>query len=81
MGTSAHLLEHNAWEQLRNQLSYNDGNIHVGYHDKHQLYLAAAETLWRRWDKSARDVKNQINLNGAWGDLSSPYLGTWGGSK
>lgn len=76
IGTAAHLMEHNAFEQLRNQLNYNDGNIHVGIHDKHTLYVNYSRVLWAEFDKRTRDVKNSINLNGAWGDMSSPYINT-----
>ena len=75
IGTTAHLLEHNAHEQLRNQLGYNDGNIHMDIHDKHQLYLAFSQTLWAQFDKLSRELKNSLNLAAAWGDMGSPYSG------
>jgi len=77
LGTSAHLLTMVSHEQLRNQLAYNDGNIHVNITDKHQLYLAAGQAGWSQFDQFTRAMKNQMNNEAAFGDLGSPYSYSW----
>ena len=54
----------------------------MGIHDKHQLYLAAGQAGWAEFDKFARGIKNQMNLESGYGDLSSPYVfGPGGGIR
>ena len=76
IGAAAHLLRSTAIEQLRNQLTYTDGNIHVGKSDKHQLYLQAAQVHFDDFERISRFVKNEQNLSAAWGESQSPYATT-----
>lgn len=83
LGGVGHLLRSTSIEQLRNQLTYTDGNIHVGLKDKHQHYVSAGNLFLGDFDKMGQKVKIQVNNDSAWGDSDSPYrsLGTgyWGG--
>lgn len=79
MGAAGHLLRSTSIEQLRNQLTYTDGNVHVGITDKHQLYLQAGTIHLQDFDNLTRLAKNQLNNEGAWGEISSPYLPPFGG--
>jgi hypothetical protein len=79
MGAVGHLLRSTSIEQLRNQLTYTDGNIHVGLTDKHQLYLQAGSVHLQDFDNLARMAKNQLNNDSAWGETHSPYLPPFGG--
>lgn len=83
LGGVGHLLRSTSIEQLRNQLTYTDGNIHVGLKDKHQFYLNAGNLFLADFDKMGQQVKIQVNNDSAWGDVNSPYAslgsGYWGG--
>jgi len=74
MGGAAFLLRMTSHLQLRNQLSYTDGNIHVGLTDKHQLYLNASQTYMQEFEQTARAIKNTINNDSAWGESTSPLI-------
>lgn len=83
LGGAAHLLRSTSIEQLRNQLTYTDGNIHVGITDKHALYIQAGNIHMQEFDQFTRMVKNNLNNDAAWEDADSPYiapLGGWGNS-
>lgn len=74
IGGAGHLLRSTSIEQLRNQLTYTDGNIHVGLTDKHQLYQAAASQHLGEFDSMGQKIKMYMNNESAWGDVPSPYL-------
>ena len=73
MGAVGLLLRSTSIEQLRNQLTYTDGNIHVGLKDKHRDYIQAGMAIMQEWEQMVRGIKNQTNNDSAWGDSSSPY--------
>lgn len=75
MGTVGHILRSISILQLRNQLTYTDGGVHVGLTDKHQLYKAMGNDLLAEFDEMAKSDKIQRNLNAAWGHVASPYHG------
>jgi hypothetical protein len=79
MGAAGHLLRSTSIEQLRNQLSYTDGNVHVGLTDKHQFYLSVGASHLAEFDQMVRYAKNQMNNEAAWGDADSPYMAPFGG--
>lgn len=76
-GTTGHLLQSTSLIQLRNQLTYTDGGIHVGLTDKHQLYQQAGGVLLQEFDDMATKAKIAININGAWGQQPSPMGGDY----
>ena len=83
MGGAGHLLRMTSILQLRNQLTYMDGNIHVGITDKHALYIQAGQQHLQDFDQMARGAKNNLNNDDGWDTISSPYsalLGGWGNS-
>jgi hypothetical protein len=74
LGTSRFLMVSESFHQLRNQVTAQDGDIApTGIYDKHQAYLALAQTLRGEWDTLVRGVKNQNNMEGAYGVLGSGY--------
>ena len=74
LGTAAMLMRSTSISQLRNQLTYTDGNIHVGITDKHRDYQNAANTYFAEWERMVRAKKNEMNNDSAWGDSDSPYI-------
>jgi len=80
LGGAGHLLRSTSIEQLRNQLTYTDGNIHVGLTDKHQLYVAIGNQHLQEFDQITRGVKNQLNNDSAWGEVFSPLMPFFGNS-
>lgn len=75
MGTVGHILKSLSILQLRNQLTYTDGGVHVGLSDKHQLYKQMGMEMLAEFDQIAKEDKITRNLNAAWGFVPSPYHG------
>ena len=74
LGVAAYLIKSCAFLQLRNQATYQDGDIApIGIDDKYPLYLQFAQSLQAEWDEMVRAIKTQNNLECAYGSLSSGY--------
>lgn len=74
VGTARFLMVSESFHQLRNQVNAQDGDIApTGIYDKAQAYLALAQTLKGDWDDLTRKMKNQFNMEGAYGHLGSGY--------
>lgn len=65
--------------QLRNQVQAQDGGIApVGLDEKESLYLRWADHFCKEFETIARNVKNQANMEGGWGGLTSGGGGAYG---
>ena len=74
LGTARFLMVSESFHQLRNQANVQDGDIAPsGIYDKAQAYLALAQALKGEWDDLTRKMKNQFNMEGAYGHLGSGY--------
>lgn len=74
LGVAAYLIKSCSFLQLRNQATYQDGDVApIGIDDKYPLYVQFAQILDAEWMQLAKDVKTQNNLEGAYGCLSSGY--------
>lgn len=74
LGVSAWLMKSESFLQLRNQATYQDGDVApIGIDDKHTLYLQLSRALKEEWISSVKAYKQQLNLEGAYGSLSSGY--------
>jgi len=75
LGTARFLMLSESFHQLRNQISnVQDGDIApTGIYEKHQLYLQLAQQLKGEWDQITRAMKNQFNMEGAYGFIGSGY--------
>jgi len=74
IGTCSHLMQSAAFLQLRNQATYNDGDVErIGIDDKFALYQQLAGALATDWNRYAQKVKQQVNMEGGYGSLSSGY--------
>lgn len=74
LGVAAYLIKSCSFLQLRNQATYQDGDIApIGIDDKYPLYVQFAQILDAEWMQLAKDVKTQNNLESAYGCLSSGY--------
>jgi len=74
VGITAYLLKSMAIQQLRNQATYQDGDIApIGIDDKSQAYLGLAQTFDAEWLNLATRIKAQRNLESAYGSLHSGY--------
>lgn len=74
LGAARFLMVSESFHQLRNQATVQDGDIAPsGIYDKHQAYLALAQTLKAEWQELSRGIKNQNNMEGAYGFLGSGY--------
>jgi hypothetical protein len=74
IGTSRFLMMSESFHQLRNQIHVQDGDIApTGVYEKHQLYLQMAQQLKAEFDQLARAMKNQFNMEGAYGSVGSGY--------
>ena len=76
IGTAAHLMRSEGFLQIRNQLTYNDGDVSpIGVDDKFAAYNGLREALAAEWQNTARMMKTQMNMEQGYGSLSSGYAG------
>jgi len=74
LGIARFLLMSESIHQLRNQVSVQDGDISPsGIYEKSQAYIALSQALQSEWQFMARNMKNQFNMESAYGFLGSGY--------
>lgn len=74
LGTCAWLMMSESFLQVRNQATYQDGDVSpIGLDDKTQLYQTLARNLREDWKTRAQLVKTQKNMESGYGQLSSGY--------
>lgn len=74
MGIAAHLMRSESFLQLRNQATYQDGDIqNIGVDDKFTFYNQLSQQLKADWKDAARKIKQQINMESTYNSLSSGY--------
>jgi hypothetical protein len=74
LGVSWYLIKSCSFLQLRNQATYQDGDIApIGIDDKFPLYMQLWQTLKAEWDQYVRAIKTQDNLEAVYGYVSSGY--------
>lgn len=79
LGVTAYLMQSNGFLQIRNQLTYQDGDIApIGEFDKFPLYLQFWQTLQDAFMRAATSMKAQLNYEAAYGGISSGYPFTYG---
>ena len=72
LGTCSFLLKSEAFRQLRNQATYQDGNIQpVGIDDKQQLYSSLSQALSSEFNQLMMSIKISANMRAS-GRLASP---------
>lgn len=82
MGISAHLMRSEGFLQMRNQATYQDGDIqNIGVDDKFAFYNQLAQQLRADWKDVAQKIKQQHNMEAAYGGLSSGYRFLYPGSR
>lgn len=75
LGVAWYLIMSGTFLQLRNQATYQDGDIApIGIDDKFPLYMALWQSLKQSWDEMVKTTKTQLNLESSYGTLSSGYL-------
>ncbi len=75
LGVAWYLIMSGTFLQLRNQATYQDGDIApIGIDDKFPLYMALWQSLKQIWDEMVKTTKTQLNLESSYGTLSSGYL-------
>jgi hypothetical protein len=74
IGTCAHLMRSESFLQIRNQLTYNDGDVNpIGVDDKYAAYTALRDALYSEWRELSRNMKTQTNMEQGYDSLSSGY--------
>jgi hypothetical protein len=74
IGVTAHLMRSESFLQVRNQLTYNDGDVSaIGVDDKFAAYNGLREALRAEWTEMGRAIKTQMNMEQGYGMLSSGY--------
>jgi hypothetical protein len=79
-GVAAILLRSEGVRQVRNQVTYQDGNMpQVSMDEKESIYMRWADRMQQEFDILARQIKNQNNMESAYGGLASGYryIGRW----
>jgi hypothetical protein len=71
-GAAAHLLKSEALRQLRNQATFQDGNVQpVGLDNKQGEYLQQASLFMQEFTQMVTTIKISENMN-SFGQMSSP---------
>ncbi len=79
LGVAWYLIQSNTMLQLRNQLTYQDGDIApIGEFDKFPLYMQLWQTMQAQWQQAATAMKTQLNYEAAYGGTGSGYRYTYG---
>lgn len=74
LGVASYLIKSGAFLQLRNQATYQDGDIApIGIDDKYPLYIQFAQLLDAEWSQLVQQIKIQNNLESVYGSVSSGY--------
>jgi DnaJ-domain-containing protein 1 len=73
LGTCAHLMMSEAFLQIRNQVSYQDGDIQVSMDNKAEFYSALSDKIKSEWKSVAQKIKQQQNMETMYDSLSSGY--------
>lgn len=74
IGTARFLMMSESFIQLRNEVTFQDGDISpAGIFGKQAAYSQLAAQLKAEWDELSRGVKSQLNMEGAYATLSSGY--------
>ncbi len=77
IGTARFLMQSESFLQIRNQASYQDGDISpIGIDDKQAAYSQLAQVLKAEWDELVRGIKTQNNMEGAYNSVGSGYRNT-----
>lgn len=74
-GTLYCLANSEAERQLRNQVTFNTQGGQASIDDKYQQYLSLATFYKALFDPKAQALKQYINVENAWGENYSPYIG------
>lgn len=73
-GVAWYLMQSEAFLQIRNQATYQDGDIApIGIDDKFAQYQQLAASLRQEWETTVKHIKIQNNLDSSYGSLSSGY--------
>ena len=74
IGTVRFLLQSEAFQQIRNQSSYQDGEIApIGLSDKMAAYAQLAQELKAEFNELTRGMKSEANCYAGFASLSSGY--------
>lgn len=74
-GTVSHLMLSEGIRQVRNMVTVQDGNVQpIGIDDKEAVYMRWAQWFRAEFEKYARNIKTEWNMNQAYGGMSSGYL-------
>ena len=77
IGTCKYLMLSEAFLQVRNQATYQDGDIApIGISDKQSAYAQLAQLIKAEWDELSRGMKTQMNMEGCYNNLGSGYRNT-----
>lgn len=79
-GVCAILLRSEGARQVRNQVTYQDGNMpQVSMDEKQSIYREWAMDMQTEFDFHARQIKTQNNMESCYGGLPSGYryIGRW----
>lgn len=72
------LLRTAAHHYMRNNLKINHGGVSGNFKDKYQEYLEVSQLYRQEWLTFLEQKKAEININGGFASLDSPYSDGWG---
>lgn len=74
-GVAHFLANGEAERQLRNQVNYNAQGLNASLDDKYPQYSQLSQYYYQMYMQKASQLKQHINIESAWGQISSPYTG------
>jgi hypothetical protein len=78
IGVASHLMSSESFHQVRNQATYQDGDVApIGVHDKVAQYQQLGQVLRQQFEELCRGIKTQNNMEAAYSHLGSGYTSVY----
>lgn len=77
LGATSFLCQAEQLKQARNEMQLQDGDVaNIGKDAKQSYYGQMAQVAAQRFEQKVKEIKIQINMESAWGAVSSGYRST-----
>lgn len=78
IGAVAYLMSSESFHQVRNQATYQDGDVApIGVHDKVAQYQQIGQVMRQEFEELVRGMKTQNNMEAMYMHLGSGYTGVY----
>jgi hypothetical protein len=73
-GAAIYALKSAVFKYIRNAFQYNDSGVQVAVEEKAAEYERTIQRMLTEWMESAREIRQNLNLESAYGGVQSEYL-------